>query len=235
MPMNLAAGLAPILGGPAIDALIIALAAPLGWSAGRAAQALTAAEGAPAPRAPIVIGVAMLMAAAVLAAGPTPPAAAGAALGWGLLTLAVVDLLVFRLPDAVTLPLIATGLAAAAADLDTGCCATGFSPAALLDHSLGAVLGYGGFAAIAALSRRARGRDGLGLGDAKLAACGGAWLGWAALPAMVLIACGLAFVWVALRLIRRGQASLREPLPFGPPLALAIWILWLAPSSAGGG
>jgi leader peptidase (prepilin peptidase)/N-methyltransferase len=72
-----------------------------------------------------------------------------------------------------------------------------------------------------------RGREGLGQGDAKLLAAGGAWLGWEALPWVVLLA---AMLGLALALFRRarGVALTRETaLPFGPPLALAIWIIRL--------
>ncbi len=72
-----------------------------------------------------------------------------------------------------------------------------------------------------------RGREGLGRGDAKLLAAGGAWLGWEALPWVVLLA---AVLGLALALLQRarGMALTRETaLPFGPSLALAIWIVRL--------
>jgi hypothetical protein len=46
--------------------------------------------------------------------------------------------------------------------------------------------------------------------------------------AVVLLACGLAFAAVFARLALRGRRTLDEPLAFGAPLALAIWICWLA-------
>jgi leader peptidase (prepilin peptidase) / N-methyltransferase len=77
--------------------------------------------------------------------------------------------------------------------------------------------------------RRFRGRDGLGLGDVKLAAVLGAWLGWAtifaALEAATLaaIAAYLVHAFVYRRPLR-GTAF----LPFGSFLAPAIWLGWLA-------
>jgi len=42
--------------------------------------------------------------------------------------------------------------------------------------------------------RRLRGQDGLGRGDAKLLAAGGAWCGWSGLPLIVLISSALALI-----------------------------------------
>jgi leader peptidase (prepilin peptidase)/N-methyltransferase len=150
--------------------------------------------------------------------------AAGAALiascllGWALLALAVIDRRTFLLPDAITLPLIAMGLGVAA----------WFDPEALPAHALGAAAGWLGFAGIAALYRRLRGRDGLGLGDAKLLAAGGAWLGWSGLPGTVLIASllGLAEA-LARRMRRRAPLTADEPIAFGAWLAAGIWLIWL--------
>ena len=66
-----------------------------------------------------------------------------------------------------------------------------------------------------------------GLGDVKLFAAAGAWVGWQGLPSVLLIgaATGLA---AALLLARaKGPPGPREPVPFGPYLALGLWITWL--------
>jgi leader peptidase (prepilin peptidase)/N-methyltransferase len=213
-----------------IAALVLLVAAFLGWTAHRLAMALVDGPGWP-PGAAATIGAAVLMAAFALAVGP--PAPAGLLLGWALLVLAASDLAAMRLPDAVTLPLIVAGLTVAGAGVGGARPAVDFSLATLRDHAIGAAAGYMSLWAVSALYRRARDREGLGLGDAKLAACGGAWLGWRALPLMVLIACAAAFVWVALRWAREGRTAARTRLPFGPPLALALWILWLEPGWIG--
>lgn len=140
-----------------------------------------------------------------------------AALGIYLLTLAVIDAECFRLPDILTLPLIACGLVVAA-----------FLPGMpLVDHIIGAVTGFAVFAGLAWLFRRVRGYDALGLGDAKLAGAAGAWLGWMPLPSVTLIACGLGFVWIGVRAITGGKQSIREHIAFGAPLAAAFWLVWL--------
>jgi leader peptidase (prepilin peptidase) / N-methyltransferase len=70
---------------------------------------------------------------------------------------------------------------------------------------------------------RRYGQEGLGLGDAKLFAAAGAWLGWQALPMALLIAAVSGLV-VALAL---GKTARATPLPFGPALALGFWVTWL--------
>lgn len=138
-------------------------------------------------------------------------------LGWWLLTLGWIDLRSWLLPDLLTLPLIIAGLAVAAA----------LYPDQLTDRALGAALGYLTLAAVAALYRAARGRDGLGGGDAKLLAASGAWLGAGALPLVILSAALMALAAAACLRFAGIRLGLRSALPFGPFLALAIWGLWL--------
>jgi len=138
-------------------------------------------------------------------------------LGWWLLALGWIDLRRWLLPDALTLPLVIAGLAAAVA----------FDPDGLADRALGAAVGYLALRAIAMLYRALRGREGLGEGDAKLLAASGAWVGASGLPQVILVAAlaGL-FAAACLRLagLRLGSGS---ALPFGPFLALATWLVWL--------
>jgi leader peptidase (prepilin peptidase)/N-methyltransferase len=167
------------------------------------------------PFYPLVELGAAAIGAASLGVAPDHVGLLAAVLGWWLLALALIDLRSWRLPDALTLPLIATGVAAAAA---------GFLPAADLPRSAaGAVLGYLILAGLGWAYRRLRGREGLGLGDAKLLAAAGAWLGADALAWLVLAA---ASGGLALALLR-GPVRAETPVPFGPPLALAFWLLFL--------
>jgi leader peptidase (prepilin peptidase) / N-methyltransferase len=130
-----------------------------------------------------------------------------------LLAIAVIDLRSFRIPDLLSLPLIAAGLAL-----------SHLRDLALADHLIGAALGFGLFAAIGSGYHRRHGIDALGLGDAKLFAAAGAWLGWQALPIVLLIAAlgGLGFA-----LLTR-QTSRRCAIAFGPWLALGLWCVWVA-------
>jgi leader peptidase (prepilin peptidase)/N-methyltransferase len=142
---------------------------------------------------------------------------ASCVLGWTLLALGWIDVEHMLLPDVLTLPLLLAGLGATLL----------LDPGDIFDHALGAVAGYLVFRAVAEAYRAWRGRDGLGGGDAKLLAAAGAWLGWQALPAVVLEAslAGIAAALVARVLGRR--VSRTTALPFGPFIAAAIWLVWL--------
>jgi leader peptidase (prepilin peptidase)/N-methyltransferase len=138
-------------------------------------------------------------------------------LGWILLTLALIDWTDFLLPDVLTLPLVPAGLALALAR----------DPDVLADHCLAAVLAYLSFVGLALGYRRLRGRDGLGGGDAKLIAAAGAWCGLAALPLVVLGGAVLGLL-AALGLALAGRSmTSTTPIPFGPCIALAFWLVWM--------
>jgi leader peptidase (prepilin peptidase) / N-methyltransferase len=138
-------------------------------------------------------------------------------LGWVLLTLAAIDLRHLVLPDLLTLPLIPAGLAIAWA----------LDPSLLPDHALGAIAGFAAFIAIAIAYRRLRGREGLGMGDAKLLAAAGAWLGWRALPSVVLVAAVVALALALAGALAGGKLAWTSRIAFGPHLALGFWLVWL--------
>lgn len=103
----------------------------------------------------------------------------------------------------------------------------GLEPA-LVDRAIGGLAGFGALEAVRQGYRLLRGREGLGGGDPKLFGAIGVWLGWQALPMVLLAACviGLATV-LALRL--GGKAlTLHDRLPLGVMLAAAAWAWWLA-------
>jgi leader peptidase (prepilin peptidase)/N-methyltransferase len=159
------------------------------------------------------------LAIAVWAAFVTPGwiVAASCLLGWTLMTLAAIDARTGLLPDVLTLPLAAAGLAVAFA----------IDRTVLLGHVIGAAAGFLAFAALAEIYRRLRGRDGLGLGDAKLLAASGAWLSWSGLPTTVLYAAFIGLAFVLLRRARGAALHGADHLAFGPALAAATWLVWL--------
>ena len=143
-------------------------------------------------------------------------AVASCALGWTLLAAAEIDRRHYWLPDILVLPLIPAGLVviwlAAPENL----------PAAVL----GAAAGYGVMAVIAWGYRRFRGREGLGLGDAKLFAAAGAWTTWTALPSVLLIAALGGLLAAVLFAARGGTLRQDMPIAFGPFLAAGFWLVW---------
>ena len=149
--------------------------------------------------------------------------AATVALTAVLLAISVVDLRHFRIPDALSLPLIVSGLLLAWALPDM---LTGGPPgqSAFADHLVGASGGFLLFAALGEVIFRRTGQEALGLGDAKLFAAAGAWLGWQALPAVLLIA-SLGGIGFALILRHRHGPS---PIAFGPWIALGFIVMWLS-------
>jgi leader peptidase (prepilin peptidase)/N-methyltransferase len=128
-----------------------------------------------------------------------------------------VDIHAWRLPDILTLPLTALGLLVATA--------TGSAP--LWWSATSAGIGFLLLAGVAWGYRRVRGRAGLGLGDAKLLAAAGAWLGAGALPTVLLWATGAGLVCVLLAHRRGGALTGASRLPFGPFLAFGTWLVWL--------
>ncbi len=137
-----------------------------------------------------------------------------------LLRLSWIDIKSYRLPDKLTLPLIVLGWLQSY-----------LLSSSLLASFIGTIIGYTVFVAIEYGFRALRGKDGLGRGDAKLLAAGGAWCGWAALPFIILIASGLGLL-AALLFQRRGSKD-ETPytvsmIPFGPFLAFGIFTVWIA-------
>jgi leader peptidase (prepilin peptidase)/N-methyltransferase len=175
------------------------------------------------PVHPLVEIGAALIGAFCAWAFPPIPALMLAIGGWLLLTLAVMDARHFWLPDALTLPLAALGLTVGDWVL----------PASFPDRLLGAAGGAAFFLALAIAYRRLRGRDGLGLGDAKLLGAIGAWLGWQPLPFVLLIASVTALLWVALLRLRGHAMDAQTRVPLGTFLCLAVIPAWIISLSLG--
>ncbi|PLZ01709.1 prepilin peptidase [Burkholderia sp. WAC0059] len=152
-------------------------------------------------------------AGAFAAFGPTGKAVAAFAFCAALVAASAIDLEHQLLPDLLTLPLLWVGLAVNLSGTFVS----------LHDAVLGAIAGYLLLWCVYWLFRLVRGIEGMGYGDFKLLAALGAWLGWAAVPQIVLIAAvagaviGLAATW-------SGRMRFEEPLPFGPSLALGAVI-----------
>jgi leader peptidase (prepilin peptidase)/N-methyltransferase len=171
-----------------------------------------------------VLGLVLLAAVAgsVLAA-PGPDGLFGALLAALMLAIAVIDSGRYIIPNeltgaAVALALLRAGLVGPEAGWHAVILA-GLRAIAVALPLLLLMTGY----------RRWRGRDGLGLGDVKLAAVAGAWLGFAAIFAVIELAALSALAAYAVSAwLRKRPLKATAFLPFGAFLAPAIWIGWLA-------
>ncbi len=165
----------------------------------------------------VELATAVLMAGVAKRFGVSVPGAAALVLGALLLALALIDLEHFLLPDVLTLPGIAVGLLFS---LVGGLVRP-------LDAAIGAVLGAALPWAVIVLYRLVRGAEGMGLGDVKLLAMIGAFLGWqGALLTLCVGACAGALVGIALVLAGRGRAD--TELPFGTFLSAAALLVLFA-------
>jgi len=152
-----------------------------------------------------------------LAVTPGLLAWATAGLGWSLLTLALIDMRHLILPDEITLPLIPAGLAVTwALDSDR-----------LPHHAAGAAAGFVFVVVLRWAYARVRGREGIGLGDAKLLAAAGAWVSWHGLSGIVLIAAAMALAGHVICSVLFQRRELTNEIPFGPYLAAGLWLTWL--------
>lgn len=196
-------------------------------------------------RYPIVEALTGLLAVvAVFRFGPTPPALVAFAFTAALLLITYIDLDHRFIPDEVSLPGILIGLAVSFLP-------DGIGP---FDAALGALLGGGILWLVAWSYERATGIEGMGLGDVKLLAMIGAFLGWQVIPGVIVIAsltgtlagfvviAGTAGRRVARRVARslgRGallpyvrRAARRTAIPFGPFLALGAVVALYLPALA---
>jgi leader peptidase (prepilin peptidase) / N-methyltransferase len=167
----------------------------------------------PADYAVVEAGAILAFLVAAWLGGPWPTVLGRALLGAVLVALVVVDLRRQLLPDALVLPLLPLGLLEA-----------WLTGGDLVAAGAGAAFGGGLLWLVRVVHRRLRGREGLGLGDVKLMAAGGAWIGPAGIgPALLIAALAtLAAVGIA-HLLGRGPA-LAARIPFGPGLAAGILV-----------
>lgn len=134
---------------------------------------------------------------------------------WLLLGLFQADARCYRLPDALTLPLLGTGLG-------LGSLHVGITGAALA-----ALIGFAAFWALARGYRHWRGREGLGFGDVKLLAGLAAATGPAGIPLITLVAALSALLTAGLARLRGGPLRPDTKIAFGCHLSLAGGLVWV--------
>jgi leader peptidase (prepilin peptidase) / N-methyltransferase len=170
----------------------------------------------------LLAGGSLVIASISIASLPWPAALASTLLGTLMIAGAEIDARTFLLPDLVTGATFVGGILAAPVlnPYDPG---FGLGMAVVRAVATAAVLllvrwGYA----------RLRGRQGLGLGDVKLAAGIGAWLPFDAIPACFALAASAALVLVLLAHWSGQTVRATTRLPFGAFLCPALWLMFYA-------
>jgi len=148
--------------------------------------------------------------------GPGWQGAAGIVITWVLIALTMIDFDHQLLPDSITLPLLWLGLLASLLPVFT-------TPAHAI---IGAAAGYLVLWIVFHVFLLLTGKHGMGFGDFKLLAALGAWFGWQYLPMIILLS-SLVGALVGISLILFKGRDREMPIPFGPYLAAAGWIVML--------
>lgn len=167
------------------------------------------------PLVELLTGV--LSALVVAKFGADWPALAGLVFTWLLIALAGIDFRTQLLPDQLNYPLLWLGL------LLSLC--TYFTTPNL--SIIGAAVGYLSLWSVYWLFKLLTGKEGMGYGDFKLLAAMGAWMGPSALLPVVLLSSlvGALFGVVLIAMRRLGR---EVPMPFGPFIAMAGWVWFMA-------
>jgi len=127
------------------------------------------------------------------------------------------------IPDSIALPLLWVGLTMSLWHPLAGADTLFISPR---DAIVGAVAGYLSLWSVYQLFKLVTGKEGMGYGDFKLLGALGAWLGWQALPTIILMSAVVGAVIGIALIVFRGRDR-QIPIPFGPYLAAAGWIVML--------
>lgn len=164
----------------------------------------------------VELATALIFVGAVSVYGLTPLTAVRVVFACALVVLFAIDLRHRILPNVITLPGIVAGFIASL-----------FLPPGWRSSLIGIVAGGGVLFAISEIYYRTRGREGLGMGDVKMLAMIGAFLGW---PYMLLalVVASLSGSCVGLALIASGRGGMQAALPFGTFLALGALVAAVA-------
>lgn len=163
------------------------------------------------PAVEIVTGV--LSGLIALYFGFSEQAVAALVLTWALVALTMIDIDHQLLPDSITLPLLWLGLLINTQGVFTDL------PSAVF----GAIAGYMVLWTLFWLFKLLTGKEGMGYGDFKLLAALGAWMGWQALPLVIIFSSLVGAVIGIAGILIMGRDK-NVPIPFGPYLAIAGWI-----------
>jgi len=165
----------------------------------------------------VELGCGVLFALAYLHFGPSSRLAAALVLLSGLIAITGIDLDHQIIPDVLSIPGIAAGVLWSLTSGGIGCQAS----------LLGVVVGGGVFIVIIVASSLVLGQPGMGVGDVKLGAMIGAFLGWKLALLSILLSV-LVGGPLAATLLATGRKARKDPLPFGPFLAVGgvVSLFW---------
>jgi len=135
-----------------------------------------------------------------------------------LLILSMIDYYTLRLPDALTQPLLWSGLLISVSGV-------GISPESAI---CGSVCGYMSLWGLYWLFRFFSGKEGVGYGDFKLLAAIGAWTGWEALPLVCTLA---ACSGIVFSIFWKKNGGAEKQIPFGPSLSAAGFLIYTSQKS----
>jgi len=127
-----------------------------------------------------------------------------------LLVIAFIDIDYKIIPDVISLPGILVGF---------GLSVLPFTPLSVLESATGILAGGGSLYLVGVVYRWIRKQEGMGFGDVKLLAMIGAWMGWKALPMIILISSFAGTLIGGCCLLLAGR-KITEQIPFGPFLVL---------------
>jgi leader peptidase (prepilin peptidase)/N-methyltransferase len=132
-----------------------------------------------------------------------------------LVALSGIDLRTQLLPDQLTLPLMWLGLVAS------------IDPLYLTAKQalVGAIIGYLSLWSVVWVFKQLTGKQGMGHGDFKLLAAMGAWVGLKGILPTILLSSLVGAIIGSIWLAAKGRDR-ATPIPFGPYLAIAGWIVF---------
>ena len=160
----------------------------------------------------VEIVTAVLFAGGFLVYGWTPLLAVRLLFACAMIVLFVIDLYHRILPNVITVPGIVVGLVFSA-----------MLPPGWLAAAIGAVVGGGALFLIAEAYYRVRGVEGLGMGDVKMLAMIGAFLGWQ-LTLVTLMLASFSGSLIGIALMATGRRGMQAALPFGTFLAVGALV-----------
>jgi len=144
-------------------------------------------------------------------------------LSFALVAISLIDADHQIIPDSIVIPLMWVGLIMSLFHPPAGADTLFIAPQ---DAVVGAVAGYLSLWSVYQLFKLVTGKEGMGYGDFKLLAALGAWLGWQALPTIILMSAVVGAIIGIVLIVFRGRDR-QIPIPFGPYLAAAGWITML--------